>query len=716
MDRRRSSRSSRLWRALLVVAVISSALPVTASAWSRGDLYSRWDGAKPDPCPEVFFMGARGSAQKDLAPQQTDPQLGMGQQSDLLFRLYAGKMIDHRATDVDRRIAIAPVGLPRVGNPGYPAVAAPGPGGSTPARYNASVSQGVSQLLGDLDSLGRRCATPTRFVLGGFSQGAEVVHLALNRITSDLIRSRIAAVVLIGDPRCGGKQTGVRYFGSGCRGPRGASNVPGWASAKTAQVCKYTDRLCNSASHGHATYDTNALTGVATWAAAKTPALSGTPQCDGRIATHFGTDAANKITGTSGRDIIVGRGGNDHIDGRGGDDLICGNAGNDTLVGGTGSDTCYGGADADTYNGCDAFHEPEATAISSGWAHACALTPEGAVECWGRNVDGQVGDGTRTTRLNPVEVVGLSAGVKAISAGSDHSCALRVSGAVLCWGLNDHGQLGDGTDTHRLTPVGVTGLSSGVKAISTGAYHSCALTDAGGVKCWGDNDFGQLGDGTGGLGMRRLTPVGVVGLSSAVKAISTGAYHSCALTDAGGVRCWGGNSSGAVGDGTSTDRSQPVGVVGLSSAVRAISAGAFHTCALTSAGALKCWGQNDHGQVGDDTKTTRLKPVGVVGLSSGVKAVSAGVFHSCALLGTGGLRCWGWNRNGALGDGTTMTRVRPVDVVGLSSGASAISAGWLHSCALTSVARVTCWGYNSDGQLGDGTRTDELKPVTFVGF
>jgi alpha-tubulin suppressor-like RCC1 family protein len=355
----------------------------------------------------------------------------------------------------------------------------------------------------------------------------------------------------------------------------------------------------------------------------------------------------------------------------------------------------------------------DAVAVAARGMHTCALTRGGGVKCWGSNDNGQLGDGTTTNRLTAVNVTGLTSGVRAIAAGGDHSCALTAGGGVKCWGSNVQGQLGDGTTTNRSTAVDVAGLTSGVTAIAAGQQHTCALTSGGGVKCWGWNWAGQLGDGTT---TDRLTAVDATGLTSGVSAIAAGGSHTCALTSGGGVKCWGRNESGQLGDGTTADRLTAVGVIGLTAGVSAIAAGGSHTCALTSGGGAKCWGWNGRGQLGDGTTTNRLTAVDVTGLTSGVSAIAAGDVHTCARTGGGGVKCWGWNEYGQVGDGTTTDRLTAVEVMGLTTGTSAIAAGSWHSCALTSLGGVECWGDTSFGQLGDGTSDHRATAVDVLGL
>ncbi|ATQ66632.1 MULTISPECIES: Ig-like domain repeat protein [Methylosinus] len=346
----------------------------------------------------------------------------------------------------------------------------------------------------------------------------------------------------------------------------------------------------------------------------------------------------------------------------------------------------------------------QATLTANMW-HVCALTSAGGAACWGRNSAGEVGDGTTTRRLSPVAVTGLSSGVVAISAGGSYSCALTTVGGVKCWGVNYAGQLGDGTTLERHQPVAVSGLSTGVVAIAAGSQHSCALTAVGGVECWGSNYYGQLGDGTT---ENRHTPVTVSGLSSGVVAISAGQHHSCALTSVGSVKCWG---------GIYTNHSTvPVAVPGLSSGVAAIASGFSHACALTSLHGVKCWGTNNWGELGDGTRTNRSTPVEVSTLSTGVVAIAGGQYHTCALKGDGALFCWGSNDSGQVGDRTTTTRDTPVAVPGHTRGVAAIAPAFGYTCVSMVTGVVRCWGFNASGRLGDGTTRNRRAPKPIPDF
>jgi len=351
--------------------------------------------------------------------------------------------------------------------------------------------------------------------------------------------------------------------------------------------------------------------------------------------------------------------------------------------------------------------------LSAGWRHTCVVTSDGGVKCWGANEWGQLGDGTKKDRSAPVDVIGLGFQAKSVTAGLYHTCALSIDGHVKCWGANSNGQLGNGTKNNSLSPVEVTGLDEKVIAGATGASHTCVITQKKGMMCWGYNDSGQLGDGTT---VDSDIPVGVVGLSEGVTAIALGnAGHTCAVTSGGGLKCWGWNAAGQVGDGTKTNRSIPVVVNGLSNVVSA-TAGYSHTCVLTRDGKILCWGQNEYGQLGNDTRQESSSPVESGDIPGKVIQLGAGSMHTCALTEDRRTFCWGWNQWGQLGDGSTTERVKPVPILSTGAVLTAISIGGMHSCGLTTDGDVLCWGGNDAGQLGDGSMSNSSFPVKVIGL
>ncbi|MBD8526367.1 PD40 domain-containing protein [Pseudomarimonas arenosa] len=352
------------------------------------------------------------------------------------------------------------------------------------------------------------------------------------------------------------------------------------------------------------------------------------------------------------------------------------------------------------------------TAIALGDLHSCARSAQATLQCWGLNFSGQLGDGSTTQSFVPLATLGLNTAISALDVGEEHSCALDQNGAVSCWGLNFSGQLGDGGRDQRLRPGAVSGLNSAVNAIDVGGFHACARR-GGAALCWGRNDFGQLGDDSG---LDQFSPVPVLGLDSGVSAISAGGVHSCAVQN-GALFCWGHNFAGQLGDASDQRRFRPVPVVGLSSGVSQVASSfAAHTCALTSAGGLKCWGANERGQLGDGSTTTRLTPVDVPGLGSAIRQVALGREHSCALSTAGAVQCWGSNDNFQLGSFEIGDRLRPVDVPGLAQGVAQIALGNSHTCALSTAGAVSCFGRNDAGQIGDGTSLQRAEPAPVSGL
>ena len=358
--------------------------------------------------------------------------------------------------------------------------------------------------------------------------------------------------------------------------------------------------------------------------------------------------------------------------------------------------------------------EPGSIHLTVGSQHSCVTAVAGGIKCWGHNDGGQLGDGTAKESGVPVAVQGLTGGMLALAASGD-TCAVTVGGALLCWGHNESGQLGNGTQQGNLTPTAVSGLGSGVKAVAAGGLHTCAVTSAGAALCWGENSSGELGNGTT---SDSFVPVGVKGLSSGVSAVAVGFGHSCVIVAGGGLKCWGLNQYGELGNGTTSNLpvKSPVDVKGLSSGVLAVASSSLTTCALLEGGAVKCWGHNLDGEVGDGTTKDSSVPTDVKGLSAGVTAIGAGTSHTCAVTQEGGVKCWGNNSFGQLGDNSTTVRHEPVDVVGLGSGAVAVGLGFDHTCAVFPTGAVKCWGGNFYSQLGNGTTTQSLVPVDVLGL
>ena len=341
------------------------------------------------------------------------------------------------------------------------------------------------------------------------------------------------------------------------------------------------------------------------------------------------------------------------------------------------------------------------TDIAAGGSHTCAIRSGGSLRCWGANANGQLGDGGGADRGSP-PAIDVLANVTAVAAGASHTCVLLSDGSlsdgsVRCWGGNANGQLGDDTTTSRATPPGAP-VMSGVKAIAAGRAHTCVLLNTGGVFCWGANESGQLGDGTT---LERWRPMPFdIGLSG-VKAIAAGGAHTCALMNSGGVRCWGANTHGQLGDGTMVDRSAPP-TSDVGAGFAAVSAGDLHTCGLTTAGGVRCWGHNADSELGTGNSDPVIAPP-TTDVLTGVQQVVASNLFTCALLTTGGVRCWGFNSHGEIGDDTELQVDRrspaAVDVLG---GVASLAAGSTHVCARMTGGGFRCWGGNDAGQLGDG--------------
>jgi alpha-tubulin suppressor-like RCC1 family protein len=376
---------------------------------------------------------------------------------------------------------------------------------------------------------------------------------------------------------------------------------------------------------------------------------------------------------------------------------------------------------------------PRMVALSAGGAHTCAKLFNGShLRCWGAGSDGKLGYGG--TRNVGDDMVPSAAGdvpvggvVTQVSAGSSHTCALLVGGAVRCWGNGANGRLGYGNtnsigDNEAPSVAGNVNIGGIAIQIAAGGAHTCALLANGVVRCWGDGTYGQLGYGNTNTIGDNETPgslgvdVNLGGITATQ--IAAGGSHTCALMITGAVRCWGRGASGQLGYGNTNnigDNETPAsaGNVNVGGPVSQIAAGDAHTCALlTATGGVRCWGDGASGRLGyantnniGDNET----PLSAGSVSVGAATqVAAGGAHTCAILQNGSVRCWGLGANGQLGYGNVVdigdnegpSSVGAVSLLDLT--VSQIVAGWRHTCVLTNAGRVQCWGGNLGGQLGYG--------------
>ena len=360
------------------------------------------------------------------------------------------------------------------------------------------------------------------------------------------------------------------------------------------------------------------------------------------------------------------------------------------------------------------------TPVSAGLRHTCAVLANGGVSCWGYNGDGELGSGATAgpqtcsvsdpCSTTPVTVSAIT-NATAVSAGWQHACALLATRRVVCWGDNASGELGNGTTSPSATPVGVSAISDATQ-ISVDAISSCALQATGRIACWGRPPGVQ----------QTPTPVQVSAITNATQ-ISTGGDVVCALLATGRVQCWGANTFGTLGNGTTTASATPVGVSAIINATQVSVGSGGQACALLATGRVDCWGNNLLGELGIGTTSgpqtcsgdpCSTTPVQVSGITNAVE-ISAGRFHTCARLATGQVDCWGSNAASQLGSTTPPSIPAPV-AIPVITNATAISAGGAHTCARLATGQIACLGDNTDGELGDGTTTTAVIPVLVTGI
>jgi alpha-tubulin suppressor-like RCC1 family protein len=402
---------------------------------------------------------------------------------------------------------------------------------------------------------------------------------------------------------------------------------------------------------------------------------------------------------------------------------------------------------ASQYTQTYGFKTTSTIPITAGSAHSCYMLDNGSVKCWGKNNLGQLGLGHTSNRGDNstdmgdnLTIVDLGTGrtATAIEAGDNHTCAILDNASVKCWGGNAFGQLGLGHTSTRGGGSGEMGdyltivdLDTGrTTAIAAGNSHTCAILDNSSVKCWGGNAFGQLGlghtsnrgDGSNQMG-DNLTTVDL-GTGRTALGITAGGSHTCALLDNFSVKCWGYNFSGQLGQGltdneTRGDESGEMGDsltainLGSGRTATSVTTGSKHSCALLDDHSVKCWGEGENGQLGQEKGSDDKVPPGLsitIGTNRTATAITAGDAHTCAILDNSSIKCWGLNDSGQLGQGHTRNlgdnadEINPLTVVDLGAGRTVggIAAGDAHTCAVLDNSSVKCWGGNAFGQLGLG--------------
>lgn len=350
--------------------------------------------------------------------------------------------------------------------------------------------------------------------------------------------------------------------------------------------------------------------------------------------------------------------------------------------------------------------------VATGLRFTCGVRHDGSMYCWGDNSQKQLGiNATQSTYPTPMQLSGSR--WQAVTAGQNHACALDASNLLTCWGVADSGQLGKTVASGEPVANGqVTQLADADwTTVGAGSYHTCAKKQDNTLWCWGANFAGQLG-----LGVNRVAnpQTGKSQWNSPTKVsddvnwalLAVGSSHACATKNDATLWCWGSNSDGQIGSGSTTTAFSPTQVG--NAGVVWVSAGGSHTCATYGDGALACWGLNDAGQLGDGTTSKKNVPTAVPGNNWAV--VEAGAAHTCAIKTDGSLWCWGDNTSGQLGDGTTVGHVQPTEVKSVAGAWAALSLSNGNSCGLLATGSLYCWGDNSKGQIGDNSVAVRVRP------
>jgi alpha-tubulin suppressor-like RCC1 family protein len=362
--------------------------------------------------------------------------------------------------------------------------------------------------------------------------------------------------------------------------------------------------------------------------------------------------------------------------------------------------------------------EGGAVVLDAGRGHSCAIALDGRAFCWGRNDQGQLGDGTLSDRRTPTAVLG-GITFASITSGDFHTCGLTTVGQAYCWGVNQGGRLGDGSQVRRLTPVAVSG-GIAFASISAGGQNTCGITADNRAYCWGDGGFGANGNAV----LTNASTPQLVSGGHAFASISVGSQYVCGFTTGGQGYCWGNGNSGRLGNGSNANRSTPFAIAG-SLSFASLSTGNVHACGVTTSGEGYCWGAGVFGRLGNGSIASFPTPQPV---SGGIvfSRISAGGLHTCGVAVNGTGYCWGGNVDGNLGTGSSQNTI-PRPVVGGLTWASITASGQIgpsfdgtsifaFSCGVTVDNRVYCWGSGFFGSLGNGSTGNRGSPTPVAAF
>ena len=339
------------------------------------------------------------------------------------------------------------------------------------------------------------------------------------------------------------------------------------------------------------------------------------------------------------------------------------------------------------------------------------LSPVGTLWSWGSNNSGQLGNNSLNRESSPVQTVSGGYNWKSISNGYSHISSIKTDGSLWTWGNNDSGQLGDNTIVSKSSPIQIIPGSTNWKLIDNGSYIFAAIKTDGTLWLCGDNGLGQLGDNTN---VNKSTPIQVSGGGTNWKLVSGGKYHTAAIKTDNTLWLWGYNAYGQLGDNTTTSKSTPVQISGGGYNWKLISSGQEYNAAIKTDGTLWLWGKNNFGQLGDNSRTTKITPVQTTPGGTNWRSVSCGSIHTAAIKTDGTLWLWGSNADGKLGNNTTSNKSTPIQTIAGGTNWKVVSIGEWHTGAIKTDGTLWVWGLNTDGQLGDNTTDNKSSPIQTV--